>query len=136
MKQWLIEPFWKTIPLLLISFSLCHTQDIYYITPTPNTPCPGEPCHTLSQYGERYFQNFNSNTTLVFLPGDHLLNYIPSQLELPLIFQVLLIPTNKTILILLSAYLEARTKLTPPPHQRSEVGLSAHGQLGSFSQAL
>jgi len=75
MKQWLTEPLWKTISLLLISFPLCCTQDPYYITPMPDTPCPGEPCHTLSQYGEQYFQNFNSNTTLVFLPGDHLLNY-------------------------------------------------------------
>ena len=77
MKQWLTEPLWETISLLLISFPLCCTQDTYYvyITPTPDTLCPEEPCHTLSQYGERYFQNFNSNTTLVFLPGNHLLNY-------------------------------------------------------------
>ena len=78
-KQWLTELLWKKIlPLLIISliyFPLCCTQDTYYITPTPDTPCPGEPCHTLSKYGERYFQNLSSSATLMFLPGDHTLNY-------------------------------------------------------------
>ena len=64
--------------LLLISMLTilpsCSTQTIYYVTPTPDTPCPGEPCHTLSQYTELYFKNPSSNTTLVFLPGDHTLN--------------------------------------------------------------
>ena len=75
-KQWHTEPLWKKIiPLLIVYFPLCCTQNTYYITPTPDTPCPGEPCHTLSQYGQRYFQNLSSNATLVFLPGDHTLTY-------------------------------------------------------------
>ena len=75
-KQWLTEPLWKKILLLLIVyFPLCCTQNTYYITPTPDTPCPGEPCHTLSQYGQRYFQNLSSSATLLFLPGDHTLTY-------------------------------------------------------------
>ena len=77
MKQWLTALIWNklTIITLLISFPLYCTQNTYYIKPTADTPCPGEPCHTLSQYGEQYFQNFSSNATLVFLPGDHTLNF-------------------------------------------------------------
>ena len=64
-----------TLITLLISIPLYCTQNTYYIKPTTETPCPGEPCHTLSQYGEQYFQNSSSNTTLLFLPGDHTLNF-------------------------------------------------------------
>ena len=64
-----------TLFTLLISFPLFCTQNTYYVKPTAGTPCPGEPCHTLSQYGEEYFQNSSSNATLVFLPGDHTLNF-------------------------------------------------------------
>ena len=60
---------------IIIAFVLCSTQTTYYITPTLNTQCPGEPCHTLSQYADQFFQNFSSDTTLVFLPGDHILNH-------------------------------------------------------------
>ena len=67
---------WQKLSLLLVLCSLpsCSTENTYYVTPTPDTPCPGEPCHTLSQYAEQDF-NFSSNTTLVFLPGDHTLNH-------------------------------------------------------------
>ena len=77
MKQWLTALIWHklTIITLLISFPLYSTQNTFYIKPTTDTPCPGEPCHTLSQYGEQYFQNFSSNATLVFLRGDHTLNF-------------------------------------------------------------
>ena len=69
MLQWL-----KLLLPLLVNFPLFCTQSAYYITPTPDTPCPGEPCHTLSQYIDQYFNNFSANTTLLFLPGDHTLN--------------------------------------------------------------
>ena len=61
--------------VLLLSFSSRSTQTTYYVTPTPTTPCPGEPCHTLNRYVDHYFKNLSSNTTLVFLPGDHTLNH-------------------------------------------------------------
>ena len=68
---------WQKLSLLLVLYSLpsCSTDNTYYVTPIPDTPCPGEPCHTLSQYAEHDFKNFSSNTTLVFLPGDHALNH-------------------------------------------------------------
>ena len=79
MKQWLTTLIWRirklTIFTLFISFPVYSTQNTYYIKPTADTPCPGEPCHTLSQYGEQYFPNLSSNTALVFLPGDHTLNF-------------------------------------------------------------
>ena len=77
MKQWLTALIWHklTIITLLINFPLYCTQNTYYIKPTADTLCPGEPCHTFSQYGEQYFKNFSSNATLVFLPGDHTLNF-------------------------------------------------------------
>ena len=77
MKQWLTTLIRHKLIIitLLISFPLYCTQNTYYIKPTADTPCPGEPCHTLSQYGEQYFKNFSTNTTLVFLPGDHTLNF-------------------------------------------------------------
>ena len=77
MNQCLTTLTWHklTIITLLISFRFNYTQYTYYIKPTADTPCPGEPCHTLCQYGEQYFQNINSNATLKFLPGDHTLNF-------------------------------------------------------------
>ena len=71
---------WQKLPRLFVLYCLpsCSTENTYYITPTPDTPCPGESCHTLSQYAEDHFNNFSSNTTLVFLPGDHTLNHTTS----------------------------------------------------------
>ena len=68
---------WQKLSLLIVLYSLpsCSTENTYYVTPTPDAPCPGEPCHTLSQYVEQDFKKFDSNTTLVFLPGDHTLNH-------------------------------------------------------------
>ena len=76
-KLWFTTILWHklTIITLLIIFPLYDTQNTYYIKPTAETPCPGEPCHTLSQYGEQYFVNSSANATLVFLPGDHTLNF-------------------------------------------------------------
>ena len=78
MKQKVTLLRWHRLSLFLIvvfiSFPLNLTKHTYYITPTPDANCPAEPCHTLSQYADHYFQNISSNTTLVFLPGDHTLN--------------------------------------------------------------
>ena len=61
--------------LLLLIFTSCSAQSTYYVTPTPDTPCPGEPCHTLSQYvTDQYFNNITVNTTMEFLPGNYTLN--------------------------------------------------------------
>ena len=58
--------------LLLFIYPLCSAQNTYYVTPTADTPCPGEPCFSLSEYitGQTY-QIFTSDLTFVFLPGNH-----------------------------------------------------------------
>ena len=62
---------------LLFILPLCSAQSTYYVTPTPDTPCPGpqdpETCQTFSEYALQSFQYFLSNTTFEFLPGDHVL---------------------------------------------------------------
>ena len=48
----------------------------YYITPSHATPCPGEPCFTLSEYTAQQRSSNSSaasNMTLVFLAGNHTL---------------------------------------------------------------
>ena len=60
--------------LILVLLSSCSAQSTYYVTPTPDTPCPGEPCHTLSEYtAGQFFNNLPVNTTMEFLPGNHTL---------------------------------------------------------------
>ena len=65
---------WQKLLLLLMLLTSCSAQSTYYVTPTPDTPCPGEPCHTLSEYvAGQYFNNLPVNTTMEFLPGNHTL---------------------------------------------------------------
>ena len=42
--------------------------------PTPDTPCPADPCLTLSEYAQQPHHYLTSNTTLLLLPGDHALS--------------------------------------------------------------
>ena len=60
-----------TLTVLLAIQPVCCTQSTYYVKPTPDTPCPSEPCLTLSEYTQGAGPLFTSNTTMVFLPGDH-----------------------------------------------------------------
>ena len=65
---------WQILLLLLVLLTSCSAQSTYYVTPTPDTPCPGEPCHTLSEYvADQFFNNLPVNTTMEFLPGNHTL---------------------------------------------------------------
>ena len=65
---------WQMSLLFLMLLTSCCTQSNYYVTPTPDTPCPGEPCHTLSQYvADQDFNNITVNTTMELLPGNHTL---------------------------------------------------------------
>ena len=69
----LLQTWQKLLPLLILLAS-CSAQSTYYITPTPDTPCPGEPCHTLSEYvAGQYSNSLPVNTTMEFLPGNHTL---------------------------------------------------------------
>ena len=56
----------------VVIMSACSAQSTYYVKPTPDTVCPTMPCLTLSLCVEWANDHlFPSNTTLVFLPGDH-----------------------------------------------------------------
>ena len=66
--------------LLALHFTAAAVRDkviILYVSPSPaGTPCPAEPCHTLSEYAhnmDKYVAN-NTNVTFVFLPGNHSLD--------------------------------------------------------------
>ena len=53
--------------LLLLFLPLCSAQSTYYITPTPDTPCPGQPCYNFSAVDDY----LTSDAVLVFLPGNY-----------------------------------------------------------------
>ena len=55
--------------LLLLFLPLCSAQSTYYVIPTPDTPCPGEPCYTLSTVD--VVNNLTSDAILKFLPGNY-----------------------------------------------------------------
>ena len=57
--------------LLVTALSFSTGQYTYYVKPTPDTPCDEDPCHTLSEYVSGI--KLSSNTTMVFLPGEHTL---------------------------------------------------------------
>ena len=65
----------RQIPLiLLVLLTSCSAQSTCYVTPTPDTPCPAEPCHTLSEYvASQNFNNLPVTTTIEFLSGIHTL---------------------------------------------------------------
>ena len=70
--------------LLLFIYPLCSAQNTYYVTPTADTPCPGEPCFSLSEYiTGQAGQNFTSGLTFVFLPGNHTIEINVPIVELP-----------------------------------------------------
>ena len=68
----------STIPVLLgiisLIFDHCFAENVYYVTPSTGTLCPGEPCFTLSEYAKNASNYFNSNASLLFLSGDHYLD--------------------------------------------------------------
>ena len=64
--------------LLINTLSYCSAENVYCVTPTA-TSCSSCPhnyshCATLSEYAEEPELYFTSNTTMVFLPGDHVLD--------------------------------------------------------------
>ena len=64
--------------LLIDILSYCSAENVYCVTPTA-TSCPSCPhnsanCTTLSEYAQEAELYFTSNTTMVFLPGDHALD--------------------------------------------------------------
>ena len=63
--------------LLITTLSCCSAENVYCVTPTATSCsfCPhNNHCATLFEYAQEAELYFTSNTTMVFLPGDHALN--------------------------------------------------------------
>ena len=64
--------------LLISTLSYCSAENVYCVTPTATScsSCPHDStnCTTLSEYAREAELYFTSNTTMVFLPGDHTLD--------------------------------------------------------------
>ena len=64
--------------LLINTLCYCSTSNVYCVTPTVAScsSCPDNSinCTTLSEYAQEAELYFTSNTTIVFLPGDHVLD--------------------------------------------------------------
>ena len=62
--------------LLINMLSYCSAENVYCVTPTATScSCPhSNHCATLSEYAQKTELYFTSNTTMVFLPGNHVLD--------------------------------------------------------------
>ena len=64
--------------LLIDTLSYCSAENVYCVTPTATScsSCPHNStyCATLSEYAREAEMSFTSDTTMVFLPGDHVLD--------------------------------------------------------------
>ena len=64
--------------LVINTLSCCSAAKVYCVIPTTTlcSTCPhsSSHCATLSEYAQKVKLYFTSNTTIVFLPGDHILN--------------------------------------------------------------
>ena len=63
--------------LLINTLSYCSAENVYCVAPTATScsSCPHNTyCTTLSEYAQETELYFTSNTTIVFLPGDHVLD--------------------------------------------------------------
>ena len=56
------------LPLLMVGHAI---QIEYFVAPSGDTPCPAQPCHTISYYLENTTQYFTSNTRIGFMHGVH-----------------------------------------------------------------
>ena len=61
-----------TLVFLLVGAVSAQTK-VHYITPSPDIPCPKDPCFTLSQFAANS-SNHSGQISLIFLPGNHTLN--------------------------------------------------------------
>ncbi len=73
---------WQLQFVLLLILSLCSAQSTYYITPSPDTTCPGQNCLTLFEL-EQGVRFSTSDVTLRFLPGNYTLGRNASFQNIP-----------------------------------------------------
>ena len=59
---------------LLVTLTTCSEHNIHYVKTTPDASCPAYSCLTLSEYAQQPHHYLTSNTTLLLLPGNHVLS--------------------------------------------------------------
>ena len=62
-----------TLLFLLVGAVSAQSEVHYYIIPSPDIPCPKDPCLTLSRFAANS-SNCTGNVSLIFLPGHHSLD--------------------------------------------------------------
>ena len=73
----MVQPAHVLVAALLITLSYCSAENVYCVTPTATScsSCPhNNHCATLSEYAQEAELYFTSNTTMMFLPGNHTLD--------------------------------------------------------------
>ena len=66
-----LKLFLLVIDLILIRAVI--SSNVHYVIPSPTTQCPDEPCLTLSILAANSNVYFDSNATMIFLEGSHIL---------------------------------------------------------------
>ena len=56
---------------ILIAVFSASTQAVHYVKPSSLVSCPGQPCLTLDQYNQQTETYFTTESTFVFLAGNH-----------------------------------------------------------------
>ena len=57
-----------------LSTDLLYSEALLYVTPSSGVPCPANPCITLSHFAQTSSNWLSSNTTLIFINGNHKLD--------------------------------------------------------------
>ncbi len=66
----IIQPVLVLTTFVLV---LSYAQNVLYVTPNTSTPCTEEPCRLISEYAGNLSSHLETNTTFLFLPGEHTL---------------------------------------------------------------
>ena len=64
----------KILFYVSLSTDLLDREALLYVTPSSGVPCPANPCITLSHFAQTVCNWLSSNTTLIFLNGNHKLD--------------------------------------------------------------
>ena len=65
--------FWLVFYLTLLCS--CSTASVYYVVPTNASESTHPPCHSLQYYADRQVRYFVTESTFIFLSGEHRLNH-------------------------------------------------------------
>ena len=83
------------LAVVLLALPMTAGETLHVRPTSTNTSCLTHPCHTLSEYAQDPGQYFNeSNLTLHFLPGDHILDV---NLDVRTIYQLKILATSNAV---------------------------------------